>query len=128
MSSVWVPYLESAPHSFLLTGYKVKSRHELLSGAIGTFDEEDEAYLLVTWLLWVIPLIVTLAALMDAFLAYAYMKWAHPWGPILKNVETDDIDGNEAVPNPEPQPILNAEPLLEADADPGNKLTIISCF
>ena len=40
----------------------MKSRHELLSGAIGTFAEEDEAYLLVTWLLWVIPLTVTLAA------------------------------------------------------------------
>ena len=83
----------------------MKSRHELLSGAIGTFDEEDEAYLLATWLLWFIPLIVTLAALMDAFLVYAYMKWAHPWGPILENVETDDIDDNEAVPNPEPQMI-----------------------
>ena len=83
----------------------MKYRHELLSGAIGTFDEEDEAYLLVTWLLWVIPLIVTLAALMDAFLAYAYMKWAHPWGPILENVETDNIVGNEAVSNPEPQQI-----------------------
>ena len=105
MSSVWVPYLESAPYSFLLTGYKVKSRHELLSGAIGTFAEEDEAYLLVTWLLWVIPLTVTLAALMDAFLAYAYMQWAHPWGPILEHEETDNIDGNEADLNPEPQMI-----------------------
>ena len=99
-------YLELAPHAFLLTGYKVKSRHELLSSAIGTFHEEDEAYLLVTWLLWVIPLTVTLSALMDAFLAYAYMKWAHPWGPILENEETDNIDvSNEAVSNPEPQMI-----------------------
>ena len=55
------------------------SRHELISVAIGTFDEEDEAYLLVTWLLWVIPMIVTIAALMDAILAYGYMKW----GPSL---------------------------------------------
>ena len=29
---------------------------------------------------------VTLAALMDAILVYVYMKWAHPWGPILENV------------------------------------------
>ena len=84
----------------------MKSRHELLSGAIGTFPEEDEAYLLVTWLLWVIPLTVTLAALMDAILVYIYMKWAHPWGPILENEETDNIDdGYEAVPNSEPQMI-----------------------
>ena len=106
----------------------MKSRHELLSGAIGTFNEEDEAYILVTWLLWVIPLTVTLAALMDAFLVYAYMKWAHPWGPILENEETDNIDGNETVPDPEPQQILNAEPLVEADADPGENITIASCF
>ena len=106
----------------------MKSRHELLSSAIGTFQEEDEAYLLVTWLLWVIPLTVTLAALMDTILVYVYMKWAHPWGPILENVETDNIDGNEAVPNPEPQPILNPEPLLEADADTGKNITIASCF
>ena len=106
----------------------MKSRHELLSSAIGTFHEEDEAYLLVTWLLWVIPLTVTLAALMDAFLAYVYMKWAHPWGPILENVETDNIDGNESVPDPELQQILNDEPLVEADADPVKNITIAPYF
>ena len=105
------------------------SRHQLISVAIGTFNEEDEAYLLVTWLLWVIPMTVTIAALMDAILAYGYMKWAHPWGGILSdNEETDNIDGNETVPDPEPQQILNAEPLLEADADPGKNITIASCF
>jgi hypothetical protein len=84
----------------------MKYRHELISGAIGTFAEEDEAYLLVTWLLWVIPMTVTIAALMDAILAYGYMKWAHPWGGILaENEETDNIDANEAVPIPEPQPL-----------------------
>ena len=107
--------MELAPHSFLLTGYNVISRHQLISVAIGTFDEEDEAYLLVTWLLWVIPMIVTIAALMDAILAYGYMKWAHPWGGILaENEETDNIDANEAVPIPEPQllPLPNLfEPL-----------------
>ncbi len=82
------------------------SRHHLISVSIGTFDEEDEAYLLVTWLLWVIPMIVTLAALMDAILAYGYMKWVHPWGGILaENEETVNIDGNETASNPEPQPI-----------------------
>ena len=48
---------------------------------------------------------VTLAALMDAILVYVYMKWAHPWGAILENEETGNTDGNEAVPNPEPQQI-----------------------
>ena len=89
---------------FLCAGYNVKVRHELLSGAIGTFKEENEAYHLASWLLWVLPMTVTIAALMDAILVYGYMKWAHPWGGILAdNEETDNIDGNDAVPNPEPQ-------------------------
>ena len=41
---------------------------------------------------------------------------------LADNEETDNIDGNDAVPNPEPQEILNAE----ADADPGNNLIIAS--
>merc|ERR1711935_62201 len=100
---------------FFVTGYNVKVRHELLSGAIGTFKEENEAYLLVSRLLWVIPMTVTIAALMDAILVYGYMKWAHPWAGILaENEEPENFDGVEAVPNPESQQILNAEPLLEA--------------
>jgi len=96
-----------------VTGYNVKVRHELLSGAIGTFEEENTAYLLVSWLLWVLPMTVTIAALMDAILVYGYLKWAHPWAGILaENEEMENFDGAEAVPNPEPQQILNA------DADP----------
>jgi hypothetical protein len=68
---------------FLFAGYNVKVRHELLSGAIGTFKEENEAYSLASWLLWVLPMTVTIAALMDAILVYGYMKWAHPWAGIL---------------------------------------------
>merc|ERR1712203_1018346 len=64
---------------------------------------------------------VTIAALMDAILVYCFMKWFHPWAGILENEETENFDGAEAVPNPEPQEILNAE------ADPGNNLTIASC-
>ena len=68
---------------FLFSGYNIKVRHELLSGAIGTFEEENTAYLLVSWLLWVLPMTVTIAALMDAILVYGYMRWAHPWAGIL---------------------------------------------
>ena len=42
---------------------------------------------------------------------------------LAENEETENFDGAEAVPNPEPQEILNAE----ADADPGNNLIIASC-
>ena len=95
---------------FSFSGYNVKVRHELLSGAIGTFEEENTAYLLVSWLLWVLPMTVTrssfgrhhhwtpeaaLAAvtfgphqqLMDAILVYGYLKWAHPWAGILGTLE-----------------------------------------
>ena len=53
-------------------------------------------------------------------------KSNHNFRALAENEETDNFDGTEAVPNPEPQQILNAEPLLEAepsltydDADPG---------
>ena len=68
---------------FLFSGYNVKVRHELLLGAIGTFKEENEAYVLISWLLWVLPMTVTIAALMDAILVYCFMKWFHPWAGIL---------------------------------------------
>ena len=55
-------------------------------------------------------------------------KSNHKFRALAENEETENFDGAEAVPNPEPQQILNAEPLLEADADPGNNLTIASCF
>ena len=50
-------------------------------------------------------------------------KSNHKFRALAENEETENFDGNEAVPNPEPQEILNAE----ADADPGNNLTIASC-
>ena len=55
-------------------------------------------------------------------------KSNHKFRALAKNEETENFDGTEAVPNPEPQQILNAEPPLEADNDPGNNLTIALCF
>ena len=56
---------------------------ELFVDLIGTFEEENTAYILVSWLLWVLPMTVTIAALMDAILVYCFMKWFHPWAGIL---------------------------------------------
>ena len=50
-------------------------------------------------------------------------KSNHKFRALAENEETENFDGAEAVPNPEPQEILNAE----ADADPGNNLIIASC-
>ena len=55
-------------------------------------------------------------------------KSNHKFRALAENEETENFDGVEAVSNPEPQQILNAEPLLEADADPGKNINIASCF
>ena len=51
-------------------------------------------------------------------------KSNHKFRALAENEETENFDGAEAVPNPEPQEILNAE----ADADPGNNLIIASWY
>ena len=61
----------------------IKSRHELVKGAIGVFDEEEEAYHRVIMLAWILPMVVLLGALLDNILVYAYMRHAHPWREIL---------------------------------------------
>ena len=61
----------------------VKDRHELLMKTIGTFPEEDFAYQRVNFLLWTLPLTISIHAVVDAILAYVYMKYVHPWRGIL---------------------------------------------
>ena len=70
------------------------TRHELLQGSIGTFSEEDDAYTLVTTLIWVMPLVIFLAALVDVGFVYLYMMKAHPWIGILAN-EEEEKEKNE---------------------------------
>ena len=62
---------------------KIKCRHELVKGAIGVFDEEEEAYHRVIMLAWILPMVVLLGALLDNMMVYAYMRYAHPWSQIL---------------------------------------------
>ena len=47
-------------------------------------------------------------------------KSNHKFRALAENEETENFDGAEAVPNP--------DPLLEADIDPGINLTIASRF
>ena len=61
----------------------VQARHQLLLGAIGTFDEEDKANQLVTLLAWILPTAVIFSGIIDAILAYCYMAFFHPWIGIL---------------------------------------------
>ena len=74
---------------FFPTGNSIRARHELLEGAIGTFQEEDDAYSMVTTLSWILPTAVILSAMLDALLVWIYMKLAHPWKDILFGQEEE---------------------------------------
>ena len=59
-------------------------KHLTLWNNIGTFEEEDEAFNLVTKLSWQLPIFVVSSALLDLLLAIVYLKWLHPWKIILQ--------------------------------------------
>ena len=67
----------------MITAYNVNTRHTLVKGAIGAFPEEEHAYWLVNKLSWILPLTIVFAAIVDVFLVYIYMRFAHPWKDIL---------------------------------------------
>ena len=77
----------------------MKDRHELLLKSIGTFYEEDSAYQRVNLLSWVLPMTISIHAVVDAIIAYVYMKYAHPWRGILADDENNDSDNSEKVKN-----------------------------
>ena len=68
---------------FISTASNVKARHELLEAAIGTFQQEKDAYALVMLLSWLLPCILMAGAVIDAVLVWVYMKYCHPWIGIL---------------------------------------------
>ena len=57
-------------------------------GAIGVFTEEQQAYDLVMNLSWILPTLVVIGALLDAFFVTVYMEFAHPWKDIVANYAT----------------------------------------
>ena len=65
----------------------MRSRHELLKGAIGTFPEEDYGFDLVNSLSWILPLGIVMGSLVDAVLVYVYMRYFHQWKDILSSEE-----------------------------------------
>ena len=100
----------------------MNSRHTLVKGAIGVFPEEEYAYWMLNKLSWVLPLTIVSGAIIDAFLVYIYMRFAHPWKDILfykdktsKEEENETVDqGREKQEReeevaPETSPTLNQE-------------------
>ena len=50
---------------------------------IGVFPEEEAAYTLASLLVWLLPTIVILGALLDFALFYLFSTKFHPWAGIL---------------------------------------------
>ena len=73
----------------------MKARHELLQVTIGTFPEEDYAYLVVTSFSWILPLTIFLAALLDIGFVFLYMKKGHPWKCLLTDEEAEKARKSE---------------------------------
>ena len=69
----------------------ITSQHELLERKATVFPEEIEAYEQAKFLSWIMPLSVTLAFLLDAGLFYGFHFFCHPWLPILKEDDADEI-------------------------------------
>merc|ERR1719471_2140693 len=67
-----------------VTTHKVTEKHLALRDNIGTYEEEDKAFNLLTWLSWHLPVFVVASALLDLLLAVVYLKWLHPWKIILQ--------------------------------------------
>merc|ERR1719270_822674 len=67
-----------------VTTHKVAEKHVALRDNIGTYEEEDKAYNLLTWLSWHLPVFVVASALLDLLFAVVYLKWLHPWKIILQ--------------------------------------------
>ena len=104
----------------IITAYNVNVRHMLVKGAIGVFPEEEYAYWMLNKLSWVLPLAIVSGAIIDAFLVYIYMRFAHPWKDILfykdkksKTAENEIVDQistvtEEGEQNVEPETVLTS--------------------
>ena len=83
---------------FFTTALNVKNRHELLLSTLGyVFPEEEHAYWLVNLLIRVLPLTISIAAVVDMLLAVIYMNFTHPWKKLLaKDEKKEKSDEAEA--------------------------------
>ena len=70
----------------VLSASKIQERHQLVVSTIGAFAEEQEAFDLMSGLIWQLPLFMAVAALIDLLLVVVYMNWLHPWRGILEDV------------------------------------------
>ena len=72
----------------ILAGSNIRARHEIIKPVIGVFPEEEEAYTLVSRLMWLLPTIVVLGAVLDFALFYLFNTKFHPWAGILSQTQS----------------------------------------
>jgi len=68
-----------------ITTSKIQARHEFVAAHIGSFEEEKNAFDLMSRLIWQLPLFMVITALLDLLLVLVYMKLLHPWRAILED-------------------------------------------
>ena len=66
---------------FLATN--VRERHLTIKPLIGVFQEETDAFELITKLAWLIPFLLTIFSLLELVMVYIYQRYLHPWGCIF---------------------------------------------
>ena len=73
----------------LVTGASIRQRHFLIAPTIGAFDEEIHAFNLATFLMWILPVSISVVCLLDLALFHFYNMNYHPW----KNILMEDKSG-----------------------------------
>merc|ERR1712126_121584 len=76
----------------ILTGLKIHERHMTILPAIGVYREEEDAFLLVSWLSWFLPVALVIFSLIDIALIWAYIKFFHPWREIPQTKEIAKVN------------------------------------
>ena len=74
---------------------KIRRRHEFIKPIIGVFSEEEAAYSLVCLLMWLLPTIVILGAIVDFALFYVYQTKLHTWKGLFIGPEPEQVTNAE---------------------------------
>ena len=67
---------------------KIQDRHEFIKPVIGVFPEEQEAYILISRSMWLLPLFVVLGAAIDFALFVLYHIKLHTWKGLFLETPT----------------------------------------
>ena len=70
---------------------------------IGVFPEEETAFTLVSLLMWLLPTIVILGALLDFALFYLFSTKFHPWAGILSELVGEVVENEDKEKDAEKQ-------------------------